>query len=544
MGEPLGHPWNSDQKVGAKRKVSMIGSRLGADSGLRRVAKRTLGAVLGVFALTALGLTACSGDEAAKGCEGVVIDGLCEKKCVDAECTAGMKCAGNACGQPCAHPTNDCPAGKYCYGGPADDGTAGQFCAWAPFSKHGQLTGQYDTECAADDQCDGMRGFKCVAGVCKLTGCKTNSDCASVDAACLPDPKAPGSTYCEKGVKILGLGEACQKSTECDADQNLGCVSGACAYVGCKTNSDCATVGECKAAKTAEGQDVLACAKGTVYPKGQFGTACPGGAPAKECDEAAGFACVGVGPGDYDAYCTKTSCLADNDCAAGYECQTLRTGKKPCTDMCGLTGSQITGCIAAGEIGAGKAYSCGPLGLLRNMCIKREFCSECKTDDDCRAKPNQLCASDGKGHKYCTVLCEPNQSNACVWGSAAECAVHDTALGKPTCAHRFGACKGTGKSCEPCVDDADCPTGLCGGSDYSGERYCIDLAPSCDCTGLPLTQDLLCVNGGCPKSPSGIVLNCYGGPKAATSPLYKKCVGGDSFEGKKAPYTKPGCWPE
>ena len=523
----------------------MITSRLRSDKGLGRRVRRALGMLVGLLAVSTLGLAACGGDEATP-CEGVTVNGECQQKCSEAVCSAqGMKCVGNSCGQTCADPVKDCPAGKYCFALNTDDGTAGQYCAWAPFTKGGKLLGQYDTQCAADDQCDALRGYKCLAGTCKLTGCTSNAACAEIPGACVKDPSGdPTKNFCEKGDKRLGLGEACQKSSECDGDLSLGCVSGACAYVGCATHLDCATVGECKSAKTAEGQDVLSCVKGTTYPKGQFGTSCQGGAAANECDAAAGFVCIGAGVGDIDAYCTDTGCNADTDCAAGYECQALRTSKKPCADACGLTGASGTGCVAAGEIGSGKEYSCGATSLLRNICMKRSFCSECQNDDDCRTQPNQICASDGKGHKYCTVLCEPAQSNACVWGSAAECAVHDTALGKPTCAHRFGACKGTGKTCEPCVDDADCPTGFCTGSDYTGERYCVDITPSCDCTGLQLTQDTLCVGGGCPTSPSGIATNCYGGSKMSTSPYYKKCIGADILEGKKSPYTKPGCWPE
>ncbi len=509
---------------------------------------RALGAVLGAVAMVGLALPACSSDEEAKGCEGfVTASGECQKKCVESACAAaGMKCVGNTCGQTCADPVKDCPAGKYCYAAMADDGTPGQYCVWAPFTNGGKLLGQYDTTCTADAQCDELRGYKCLGGTCKLTGCKLNADCADVPGTCVEDPGGdPTKSYCEKGTKALGPGETCTKSADCDGDQSLACVNGACSYVGCSTHADCATVGECKSAKDAEGKDVLACVKGTTYPAGQFGTKCPGGASAKECDETNKFVCVGAGPGDIESYCTKTGCLADTDCAAGYACATVRTSKKPCADACGITGAAGAGCVTAAEIGAGKEYSCGGISLLRNMCLKRAFCNDCETDDDCRARPNQLCASDGKGHKYCTELCDPNQSNACSWGSAAECAVHDTALGKPTCGHKFGACSGTGKGCEPCRDDADCPTGFCSRSDYTGESFCVDLGPSCDCTGFPTSQNAVCLDGGCPKTPGNTNMSCYGGSAVpSTSLLAKKCYGADTLQGAKWPYTRPGCWAE
>jgi hypothetical protein len=500
-------------------------------------------------ALAAAGLSAsaCSSDEADPTCGGVTTQsGECQKKCDETACAAQgqMKCVGNACAQTCANPVLDCPAGKYCYAVNADDGTPGQYCVWAPFTGGGKVLGQYDTTCTVDTECDELRGYKCLSGTCKLTGCKLNADCAAVPGVCMKDPGGdPTKSFCEKGVSPLELGAACTKSSECDGDQNLGCVSGACSYVGCQKHSDCAAVGECKPAKNAEGQDVLACVKGTTYPAGQFGSKCPGGT-AKECDEANKFSCIAAAAGDVDSYCTKTDCLSDNDCALGYHCATVRTSKKPCADTCGVTGSSAAGCVPVADIGAGKAYSCGKISLLRNLCLKRDFCDECQSDDDCRAKPNQLCASDGKGHKYCTELCDPLQSNACSWGSAADCAVHDTALGKPTCAHKFGACNGTGLSCEPCRDDADCPNGLCTSSDYSGESFCVDLGPSCDCTGLPTSQSTVCYGGGCPKTPGGAVMACYGGSNVpATSPFNKKCLGGDSLNGAKYPYTRSGCWP-
>lgn len=524
----------------------MVRSKIGSWNELGRRLRRVFGAVAGACALAVVALPACS-DEEAKPCEGVQTPTGCEKKCDESACAvAGMKCVRNACSASCTDPVKDCPAGKYCYGTTADDGTQGQYCDWAEFTQSGKYLGQYDTQCTEDKSCDGLRGFKCLGGTCKLTGCKSNADCAAVPGVCVKDPSGDATkNYCEKGAKPLDLGEKCTKSLECDADQSLGCVNGECMYVNCATHADCAKVGLCQSAKNAEGKDVLACLKGTTYPPGQFGTKCPEGSAGTECDAANNFVCVGAGPGDIDAYCTKTGCLADSDCGEGYFCSASRTSKKPCTDACGITGAAGSGCVAASDIGPGKEYSCGAIGLLRNICLKRQFCNDCENDDDCRAKPNQLCASDGKGHKYCTTVCEPNVSNACGWGSAAECAVHDTALGKPTCAHKFGACAGTGKGCEPCRDDADCPTGLCLRSDYTGENYCLDLASSCSCTGYSTYKDTQCLDGGCPKTPGGINMVCYGGSAVPSSSLVKdKCFGSDVLQGTIWPYTKPGCWPE
>jgi hypothetical protein len=460
----------------------MLNRELGRMAGMTRWVRGAARGVIGVAISVGLLAAACSGED--KGCEGfTAADGSCQKKCDVASCAdpANMKCVNNACLKSCVAQT-DCPLGYYCYGGRADDGVDGQFCDFAPFAKNDGGTG-INEPCTTDEECDTVRGYTCVSGECSLVGCTKHDDCAGI-----------------------GL---------CQAGTDVG------------------------------GNPVLACQKGTTYEKGQFGTACPGGTDAKECDEANKFVCIGAGPGDVDAYCTKTGCSADTDCATGYFCSTVRTSRPPCSDNCNLKGnSSATTCVPSADIGAGKEYSCGPVSLLRNLCLKREYCNDCETDDDCRGVDGQVCAKDTKGNKICSVICDPNISNACPWGNASLCAVHDTDLGLPTCAHRFGSCQGTGKNCEPCRDDGECPTGLCLGSDFTGEQYCVDLGPKCDCTGLTVSQNVSCQGGGCPQTPGGLTMNCYGGSavQAAGSPLYQSCVGANVNPNPQAtPQT--GCWP-
>jgi len=435
---------------------------------------------LGLFAFGALALPACSSDDAA--CEGVTINGECQKKCNESQCAEpGMTCVHNACLKPCTAHT-DCPLGYYCYGGTTDNGVDGQFCDLAPFNVDGGGTG-VDVPCTTDEECDGVRGYTCVSGTCSLVGCTKHSDC-------------------------LGIGL-------------------------------------CTAGTDVAGNPVLACKKGTAYEPGQFGTSCPGGSAAGECDEANDFVCIGAGAGDVDAYCTKTGCQADGDCATGYFCATVRTSRVPCSDNCGIKGSSsTTNCVPSANIGAGQEFSCGPVSLLRNICLKRSYCNECESDDDCRGKAGQICAKDIGGNKICTVLCDPNVDNACPWGNASICAVHDTDLGKPTCAHRFKACHGTGQNCEPCVDDKDCPNGLCLDSSFTGEKYCVNIKTKCDCTGLPVEQGVSCTGGGCPQTPGGLQGTCYGGDavQQAGSALYQTCVGANVNPNPSAtPQT--GCWP-
>ena len=268
---------------------------------------------------------------------------------------------------------------------------------------------------------------------------------------------------------------------------------------------------------------------------GQYGTPCP---TSEECDQNSGFVCVGTGAGDLDSYCTQSQCSADADCPSGYECAATRSGRPPCENACGFQG--VPGdarCIAADRIGPDKEFYCGPLSLMRRLCLLRDFCSTCETNADCAGKPNQICARDMNGSKICTVQCDAN-INSCPWGFAAVCDVWDKELGIPTCSHRLGSCKGTGKSCEPCIDDDDCPNGgLCLSTSFTHERFCIDMSANCDVCPDTAT----CLGNGCPLTPGGLAMTCYGGIDPA-EPLYRKCVGANVNEN---PLVSPqtGCWP-
>ncbi len=495
------------------------------ERGVRALAKIAVGVVLA----SAFVLPACKADST---CDGVEVNGQCQTKCEDSKCAEpGMKCVHNACTHACTEPLG-CPTGQWCFGGVKPDvGPAGQYCVTPP------------EKCSNDGQCNQALGMKCVGSLCRVMGCTSNADCAHVAGACIKD--ASGDTtknYCDQTKKLGSEGATCTKNEDCDTDR-YACVNGNCRYTNCRTHDDCAGIGLCQETKDAAGNAVLACVPGTTYPAGQWGTHCPGGPDGTECDSANKFTCLG-NLGDIDAYCTKTGCGADTDCATGYYCATVRTSRVPCQTACGITGnSSDPKCVAASDIGQGKEYSCGPVSMLRQICLKREYCNECQNDDDCRALPNQICAKDKSGAKICTVQCDPNVMNACPWGNASECGVFDTDLNQPTCAHRFGSCKGTGKGCEPCVSDKDCPQGLCLSSSFSNEHYCVDLSVKCDCTGLTVDQGVTCVGGGCPKSPGGPTLNCYGGDavKAAGSALYQTCVGANVSVGINST-PQDGCW--
>ncbi len=318
-------------------------------------------------------------------------------------------------------------------------------------------------------------------------------------------------------------------------------MSGTC-RIACTSHFDCQGFGECTSGTDSDGTAGHFCELGVHTQKpGQFYTHCPSATDA-DCDAANGFFCVSAGADDLDAYCTQ-DCTDDSSCAPGYACTPLT--RVPCTDTCGLKGdAKDRTCIAADQIGEGKPYQCGKRGAVRMACRTRKFCSTCETDADCLAGTDQVCAKDKSGLKTCTQLCDPKHPS-CPWGNAAQCGVWDDSLGgAATCAHRFGSCLGTGKSCEPCLKDADCgANGACNSSSFTGERWCVDLTVSCGC-GQEAAASGLCQGGGCPMSPSGLTMLCVDSTPSSGSDGV--CYGANTSTGLFAGSTssqQTGCWP-
>jgi hypothetical protein len=406
-------------------------------------------------------------------------------------CASGERCVQDAC-RPACVAQNDCPSGQNCAGWDFGDGTQGSYCVVLDYAKDGH-TGHGDV-CSADTQCDTLRGYHCAGGTCQ---------------------------------QHSGQFDACSKDAECDTQNGFACVEGLC-RLPCTSHFDCAAVGSCQTFAAGNYCDVSTPAKA-----GQYYANCPLGS---ECDAGHGFQCVGSGPGDLDAYCTS-GCHADADCISGYRCGIIQA--TPCVDACGLVGQQGAGCITNDQIGAGKAFECAePFGLMHHVCVKNSFCSPCATDEDCFTVPGQICAKDKSGQKICTFPCDPGL-NSCPWGAATECGIWDKERGIPTCEHRFGACHGTGKGCEPCIDSTDCaPTGYCTRASFTGERFCVDLSVSCDCAN-DADANSSCDGHGCPNSPGGIPLSCY---SADTQPLGHHCVGANSSTDALGTATQTGCW--
>lgn len=394
-------------------------------------------------------------------------------------------------------------------------------------------------DCASTERCEDGRcvpassdcpaecgdGERCVNGSCH-SSCTTQSDCASGEVCSIwTFDDASEAALC---AALEGRYSSCADDTTCDTVNGFACVDGTCT-IPCRSHSDCTSVGHC--APLAGGNY---CEPGTPAAKGGYFTRCPNGA--EDCSQE-GFVCQGVGEGDLDSYCT-TDCGNDEDCPVGYGCLAVRV--PPCDDACGVAGSpDRADCAPVTEIGPGRTYRCGVLTALRNLCVRRSFCSECVTDEDCLGVPGQLCAEDGSGGKICTQACDPN-FDSCPWGNAAECGNFDESLGFPTCRHRFGSCRGDGKSCEPCLQDSDCgKEGVCSAYNFSHERFCIDLTAECDC-GDDADASGTCLGHGCPESPGGLELLCVA-PRAPGDPLGNRCYGASSSSGRNASQ-RAGCW--
>lgn len=397
-------------------------------------------------------------------------------------------------------------------GGCGDDPPAGKACD--------------ESSCGQDE--------RCIQGSCRAP-CTRQSDCA-VGTNCALWGFSDGSQgnycvtlpYAEDG--STGQFEPCAGDGECDTLRGFRCFGGECRPQ-CRSHFDCAGEGICTSGVDGAGDRVQYC-EPSPQPPGRYYTRCPQG---DECDADAGFSCLGAGVGDLDAYCTA-DCTSDSDCAPGFYCGKIST--VPCEDACDFRGvPDDPDCAPPEQIGDGLPYRCGRFGVERSVCRAREFCSPCQSDSDCLAIPNTLCADDGSGTKICTQLCDPDVGS-CPWGNAGICGFFDEALGLATCAHRSGSCTGSGRGCDPCITDADCgENGLCTSSQFTGERWCIDLSTSCDCEGNPASG--FCTGGGCPETPSGLRMICIDSPGSV---IDGACYGANTAANPILSSPQTGCW--
>lgn len=377
-------------------------------------------------------------------------------------------------------------------------------------------------------------GYHCFENACRAP-CVLDSDCAEGQRCRrVSNEEAWEGKLCLGGDPLRKDTGPCTENADCNVAYGYACIEGACRLT-CEVHEHCGSTGACTATKEdASSKSVRVCEPdGFPRGSGEYGAPCPYGT---ECAE--GFECIGAGPGDANAYCTLRGCGDDEQCPTGFFCSTQREARPPCEEACGFAGRDARDCVPDAEIGPGRAFECGRASLTYRVCLKRGFCNACETDADCLGRPNQVCAKDRSGEKACTVLCD-RSVNSCPWGSAAVCGLWDEELGKETCAHRFGRCTGDGSGCHPCLDDDDCPRGLCQENRFTGERFCVDLEANCDC---PEGTAVSCSGGGCPltPAPASQPMACFGGTELAGSVFENTCVGaiGAGTAGEHF-----GCWP-
>ena len=348
--------------------------------------------------------------------------------------------------------------------------------------------------------------------------------------ACTGETTCGGASCGDGASESPGRHVPCESDAACDTQHGFACIAGTCLYA-CDSHFDCSAIGLCQSFDRGS-----FCAPSAEQPPpGQYYTRCENGT---ECDAAAGFSCIGAGVGDLDAYCTA-DCAGDADCPTGFFCES--TGVTPCEDVCNVIGDpNDPACVPASEIGDGQRYRCTPVGPVRDQCVKRRFCAECETDEDCRSTPGLICARDLSGAKICTTPCDLT-TGSCPWGNAAVCRVTDDERGIATCSHRFGSCRGEGNPCEPCARDQDCrETGFCYGSSFTGERYCIDFAEAgqCNCTGETI-QGGVCQGGGCPLTPGQLEMLCLVRDEETLDGV---CYAANSNDNPLLGSPQTGCW--
>lgn len=387
----------------------------------------------------------------------------------------------------------------------------------------------------------------CVDNLCALM-CTSHADCFNLKNGagfptqgqgylmhtqdCAPGVnEADGVTVpvCQSNSKSRGFGYACTQGFECtDSYRNFTCPNGQpcdspdgtapmCAVVPdanganvntCQVDADaCRGVADCKVGRCAI--DFAPC---TLEP------ACP----PEQCQP---LTCITAGPGDAEAYCTRTDCVEDTDCPGGFYCGAQRVNMNICGNdqkgpqafpICGDNSAE--GCMDPANFQLnGANYFEGPVCLMRTACLKREPCTSCTSDIDCN-NPDMRCATTpGDQATVCATLCNPTVPGDCPLDEECnEGALLNPVPGWGACVPRIGKCQGDGNFCDPCIDDRDCgPTGVCLAASGT-ERSCLQNYPPTDActTDLDCPTSITGVHGTCLNEDWGV---------APGSAFYEKC---------------------
>lgn len=352
-----------------------------------------------------------------------------------------------------------------------------------------------------------LAGNICIGNRCVLE-CDAHNDCLddgtqNCASAIEDDTKRPTMT-CQPNGNPWGIGFKCPFGNECAS------------VVSCSTTGERCDAAQCGGVPDACKLDEQAC-----YAKANCNVGkCPDGSActvfscsAQEC--VANLTCITKGDADADAYCTQNGCQADADCPGGYYCGASRDPREICNSMPKKGNSNLCGkvsintpCVPASDLGNGNTLFEGPGCILQKTCLKRNECAPCDADLDCsQGIANHCITMPMEAQKRCAKACNANSD------CGRDFACQDSGTAGKVCVHKFGACEGTGKFCEPCLDDTSCGpvtgTSVCF-THNDGQRGCGDIAFPTMCM----------TSADCPKSPGGEPAFCIDDP---ASPLYQRC---------------------
>jgi hypothetical protein len=352
------------------------------------------------------GLAASVGDACTKPGDcagGLCVDGVCCSSACTAKCNA---CSNALTGMPdgtCAlakdgkDPHGDCVAsGSVCTSGTITN----QVCngagacrlssiSCAPFMCTADGKGcasscTSDTDCAATQYCNASG--VCTTRIARGDACKADGECASrfcVDGVCC-DTKCDG---------------------QCQACAEPGSVGSCIAVKGAPRTPRAACAGSDPAcAGSCDGTDIAGCS----YPSAgrTCGAGCVGGR-ISVCD--ATGACLDPSPCSGNLACDaptgkcKTSCAGDEDCAAGFVCDSGKCAPKPAPPPVHCSDDRTSSIAPDGKSTPCSPYRCGSDGSCPTSCASSSDCLEGSCD-----------TSQGVG------VCAPlpvNDDGGCAFGS-------------------------------------------------------------------------------------------------------------------------------